>query len=71
MTTLTAPLPQHFTDYLIGKSEDEGQIYVLNSGYSFRVVNTDGRPHVVTRDFKATRVNVKLTNGEIVSVERG
>lgn len=37
-------------------------------GFSLRIVNSDDRPCVVTRDFRTDRVNVSTSRGRILNV---
>lgn len=57
-------------DALIGKPLSE-VADILGDQFSFRVVERDGEPCVVTRDVKTDRVNLRLADRKVVGYSIG
>jgi hypothetical protein len=64
-------VPGSIESYVVGKSEDEAQLHVLNAGYRFRVVCVDGEHLFVSQDGDYRRVNAEIVNGLVTRVFLG
>lgn len=56
---------------LVGMTEDDANDVIASGKMTARVVMRDGAPYVVTRDFKADRINLRIQNGNVTEAEVG
>lgn len=56
---------------IIGYSFEEAAIFLQRLHRTIRVIKRDGKNNIVTRDYKITRVNVKLENNIVVHANLG
>lgn len=59
------------TKFLIGLGFDEATKLVNASGFSWRVVSTNGKPLVLLNDYRGDRMNLEVENGTITKVTIG
>ena len=45
---------------LVGMTETQGLELIKAEGYVSRVTNIDGKPYVITHDFRTDRINLQL-----------
>jgi hypothetical protein len=53
---------------LVGKTQKFAESVCRVAGWSMRVVKVNGRPCVVTRDYRTDRVNVEVEFGVVVRI---
>lgn len=58
---------------ILGMHESELDSYIgpPNNEYSYRVVENDGKPAIVTRDYRPNRINIKLENEKVTGFHFG
>jgi hypothetical protein len=56
---------------LLGKTLEEAKTYLEESGFTWRIVSTDGSLQLLTCDFKYNRVNLTIENGYITGAKIG
>jgi hypothetical protein len=56
---------------LVGMTETEAESYARNQGWGYRVGQRDSEEYMLTTDYDATRVTVKIANGTITEVAVG
>lgn len=56
---------------IIGMQRYEAEQLAIDNGYIFRVVNIDGKPLIITHDYRINRINVHLLNGKVISTTTG
>jgi hypothetical protein len=54
--------------FLVGLTEDEAAEAAEACGWTTRVVRRDGQDQAITLDFRPTRVNVEVTDGEVTAI---
>jgi hypothetical protein len=62
------PTVQAAEERLVGLSEEDATAAVESCGWILRVVRRNGEDLPVTLDFRANRVNVEVTDGEVTSI---
>lgn len=62
---------EKFAKKVIGLTPDEANAICNFEKIKIRVVSTDGKKHMVTRDARMDRINVHLENGLITSAHVG
>ena len=58
------------TEY-VGKSIEEAKKYAEDGGFIVRIVEEDGKSHMLTMDVKSNRLNFRLRNGHVTDVYGG
>lgn len=58
-------------DTIIGMDYHLAATWLFNQGFTPRKTKLDGRPCLVTRDYRLDRVNVSLVNGIVVDADIG
>lgn len=53
---------------LVGLKEKKAKKKANKAGYHLRVIERDGLPCVITRDYRTDRLNVAVANEEILEV---
>lgn len=53
---------------LIGLKEKKAKKMANKAGYHLRVIERDGLPCIITRDYRTDRLNVVVANQEILEV---
>ena len=56
---------------LIGKQVDEAALLIRENDFTPRITKLDGKPMLVTRDFKTNRVNLNVENGSVIEATIG
>ena len=51
---------QELLSKLIGMTETQGVELIKSEGYVSRVTNIDGKPYMITHDFRTDRINLQL-----------
>lgn len=62
------PSAAEATDALVGLAEADAEAAAARHGWTLRVVKRDGEDLAATADFRADRVNVEVTGGEVMAV---
>lgn len=58
------------TEY-VGKPIEEAKKYAEDGGFIVRIVEEDGKSHMLTMDVKSNRLNFRLRNGHVTDVYGG
>ncbi len=56
---------------LVGLSQSEAEARAAAAGYMTRVASVDGQPRPLTMDYSASRINLDIADGRVVSVTVG
>ena len=62
------PTVEEAADVLVGLSEEEAEAAATEQGWAFRVVRRDGEDLPTTMDLRPDRVNVEVTDGDVIAV---
>ena len=56
---------------IVGMGIAEARLEAENAGIVLRITNRDGSPLIITRDMRPDRVNVRLDNNIVTTVDIG
>jgi hypothetical protein len=71
MKTRTPPETPEDLKPLLGATLAEAEAAAQSAGYASRVISSDGRPHVATRDYRLDRINLWLVDGKVAAAFLG
>ena len=54
-----------------GKTLEEATKYANDGGFTTRVVEEDGKPFMLTMDFRSDRLNFRVLNGFVIEAYGG
>lgn len=63
--------PEQLLPVLIGLNYQEALFKCARHEYTVRISIQDGKPHVLTRDYKKQRVNLTLVDGLVTAAAVG
>jgi len=55
----------------LGWHKDEAKEFIESQGYIMRITSVNGRPCIITADFRTDRVDVDVVNDIIVNAQIG
>ena len=58
-------------NFLVGRRLEECREMIKNLGFSYRIVNADGIPFMITADFDSNRLNLTVEDNVIMKVVLG
>lgn len=70
-TSATAPIDVMEHETLVGQQLEQVQAACVAAEVTHRVIEMDGEPRPVTKDFRPERLNFKVEAGVVIAVTKG